>query len=270
MTATVEAGMTLADLQSVLARGGQWLAIDPPHPERVTVGEVISENLSGPHRYGYGTIRDSLIGLRVVLADGRLVHSGGRVVKNVAGYDLQKLFVGSRGTLGVIVEATFKLRPLPEAECIVQARCDNCEEADKLIEAVAGSELVPVVFDWHSAGEKTDGGSSVLCLGFAGSPEEVEWQRQRAGELGLREPGGLELQLGFWADGLGAHRKVSVLPSSTAETVRGLGADSFIARAGNGVVYYRGGKAPAPGPNLAGNLQSRVKTIFDPQGLFPN
>jgi FAD/FMN-containing dehydrogenase len=267
MTVTVEAGMTLAGLQAVLAKGGQCLPIDPPHPERVTVGELISENLSGPRRYGYGTIRDSLIGLRVVLANGRLVHSGGKVVKNVAGYDLQKLFVGSRGTLGVIVEATFKLRPLPEAERIVQARCESCERANQLIEGVAESELVPVIFDWHNVGIK-EAGRSVLCLGFAGSREEVDWQVKRAGELGIGEAGGLDEELTFWSEGMGAHRKVSVLPSSVVETVKGLGADEFVARAGNGVIYYRGGKAPEKERNLAGNLNQRVKEIFDPNGTF--
>src|SRR6185503_10819360 len=116
MTVTVEAGATLASLQRALASRGQWLPVDPPHPERLTLAGLLDTNASGPRRAGFGTIRDYVIGLRVALADGRLIRSGGKVVKNVAGYDLMKLFIGARGTLGVIVEVTFKLLPLPEAE----------------------------------------------------------------------------------------------------------------------------------------------------------
>jgi len=150
MTVTVEAGATLAALQSALAARGQWLPIDPPHPESLTLAALLDTNASGPRRAGFGTIRDYVIGLRVALADGRLIRSGGKVVKNVAGYDLMKLFIGARGTLGVIVEATFKLLPLPEAEAIVQSRCSTLEGAEKLITAVLDSELTPTVFDLHN------------------------------------------------------------------------------------------------------------------------
>src|SRR5262245_19383898 len=91
MTARVEAGLTLGEFQRALARRGQWLPIDPPSPETLTIGALIASNASGPRRHGFGTIRDHLIGLEVALADGRLVKSGGNVVKNVAGYDLMKL-----------------------------------------------------------------------------------------------------------------------------------------------------------------------------------
>src|SRR5436189_2353814 len=87
MTATVEAGITLAELQQQLAARGQWLPIDPPKPEELTIGAILENNASGPRRLGYGTIRDYVLGMTVVLADGRLIHSGGKVVKNVAGYD---------------------------------------------------------------------------------------------------------------------------------------------------------------------------------------
>src|SRR5215475_2109934 len=119
MTATVETGITLAEFQKRVGQHGQWLAIDPPHPERTTIADIINTNSSGPRRYGCGTIRDYLIGLTAILADGTVIHSGGKVVKNVAGYDLMKLFIGGQGTVGVVVEATFKLRPLPESEQFV-------------------------------------------------------------------------------------------------------------------------------------------------------
>src|SRR6267378_4386008 len=113
MTVTIHTGISLAVLQTQLANRGQWLPIDPPNPERLTIDELLNRNLSGPRRFGYGTIREHLIGLTAVLADGRIIHNGGKVVKNVAGFDLCKLFVGSHWSLGIIVEATFKLRPLP-------------------------------------------------------------------------------------------------------------------------------------------------------------
>src|SRR5256885_1683779 len=120
MTVTVEAGMTLAALQAELAKRGQWLPVDPPHPKQLTVEALLATNASGPRRFGYGTIRDYVIGIKVVLADGRVVKSGRRGGKNVAGYDLCKLFVGSRGSLGGLAETIFKLRPVPEAERVVQ------------------------------------------------------------------------------------------------------------------------------------------------------
>ena len=100
MTATVQAGMTLAEFQSGLARSNQWLPVDPPQTEDVSIGELLAGNLNGPRRFGFGTIRDWLIGLAVVLPDGRLIRNGGKVVKNVAGFDLCRLFVGAKMNWG--------------------------------------------------------------------------------------------------------------------------------------------------------------------------
>ena len=115
LTATVEAGMTVRAFQTALGSRGQWLSLDPADAERATVGGVLATNACGPRRHLYGTARDVLIGVTVVTADGSIVKGGGKVVKNVAGYDLPKLFIGSYGTLGVIVEATVKLRPRARA-----------------------------------------------------------------------------------------------------------------------------------------------------------
>ena len=150
MTVTVESGITLAALQGQLAHRRQWLPIDPPHADQTTIGSILAANASGPRRFGFGTVREHLIGIKVALADGTLIKAGGKVVKNVAGYDLCKLFIGSRGTLGVIVEATFKLRPLPEAEQFVQARCESLSQASALVQQVLASDLTPVVVDWHN------------------------------------------------------------------------------------------------------------------------
>src|SRR5437667_11463844 len=193
LTVTVETGLTLLALQTELGKRGQWLPIDPPRPERLTIRELLEENASGPRRFGWGTIRDYLIGIKVALADGRIIKSGGKVVKNVAGYDLAKVFIGSRGTLGVMAEATFKLRPWPEAEQFVQARCESLDKAASLIESAFDSELAPIVLDRHNLPVPHSGSSSgfTLVLGFAGTREEVEWQIARSRGMGVGEPSNL-------------------------------------------------------------------------------
>ena len=129
LTVTVAAGTRFADLRAALARAGQFLPIDTPHADDATIGGVIAANANGFWRARYGGVRDLLIGTRVALTDGTVIRSGGRVVKNVAGYDLNKLFVGSFGTLGVIVEATFKVLPIPAAEAGLIARFGTVSDA---------------------------------------------------------------------------------------------------------------------------------------------
>ena len=268
MTITVEAGITVGRLQERATGAGQWLPIDPPHAERCSVGALIAGNASGSRRYGYGTIREHLIGLGVVLADGRLIRSGGRVVKNVAGYDLQKLFVGSRGSLGVIVEATFKLLPLPESERLVQARCVTLAEAGTLLERVVEARLAPVILDLHNLDDDTGPGRTpTLVLGFAGTREFVDHQIDQARQLGVGSPIAGNPQERFWSDPAPA-RMLSVLPSRVVEILGGMGEGTWLAHAGNGVIHYRGGETP-PQPALPWALLRRIKTAFDPTGLFP-
>ncbi|MEH7480829.1 FAD-binding oxidoreductase [Neobacillus drentensis] len=119
MTLTVKAGTTFKELQDYLAKYKQKISLDPFMPESATIGGVIASNESGPKRLGYGSSRDTVIGLRIVYPDGKIIRSGGRVVKNVAGYDMNKLFIGSMGTLGIISEVTLKLRPLPKYESLL-------------------------------------------------------------------------------------------------------------------------------------------------------
>jgi len=266
MTVTVTPCLTLAELQAGLGRRGQWLPLDPPNPGRLTLSELIATNASGPRRFGYGGIRDHLIGLEVVLGDGRLVHSGGKVVKNVAGYDLLKLFVGDQGSLGVVVEATFKLLPLPEREQWVQARCATLAEAGARIEAVLEQAITPVVLDLHGAASASSLG---LTLGFAGTREEVDWQLAEAGGLGFSEPGNLDHETHFHAPGLAPPQRASVLPSRLVEFIGILAPESFVARAGQGVVYYRGGPPP-PKDGLPMKLNRRIKETFDPRHVFPD
>ncbi|HSE88498.1 MAG TPA: FAD-binding oxidoreductase [Candidatus Binatia bacterium] len=121
LTATIQSGHGLAALQEVLARHNQFLAFDPPIAPRATVGGVVATNLNGPRRGYYGSARDLVIGMKVVLASGEQIKAGGKVVKNVAGYDMCKLFVGSLGTLGIVTEVTLRMTPIPETAATVIA-----------------------------------------------------------------------------------------------------------------------------------------------------
>ena len=131
----VQAGIKLSDLQEKLAEENQMIAIDPPE-EEATVGGLVAANSAGPRRYSYGTVRDLIIGIKVVLANGTVAKAGGKVVKNVAGYDLSKLFTGSMGTLGLIVEANFRLHPVKEASKTVVAEIGGGPQ--EVYEAVRG------------------------------------------------------------------------------------------------------------------------------------
>ena len=177
MTATVEAGMTLADFQtpSVNVINGFRLT---PAPERITIGELLAENLSGPRRMGFGVIRDWLIGLRYVSAEGEIVFNGGNVVKNVAGFDLCKLMVGNRGALGVIVEATFKLAPQPEREQFFERDCSTITDVAELIERLWDSGLQFSVLDLAQKADSTPR----IIVGFSGAAADVESQSRRTPE----------------------------------------------------------------------------------------
>lgn len=144
-----EAGMPLADLQEHLRGSAQLLSLDEP-VRGGTIGGVLATNTSGPHRLQHGTARDLLIGATVVLADGTIAHSGGKVVKNVAGYDLGKLLVGSYGTLAVITEAAFRLHPMPETRGWVTATV-RVDEFEPLLARLCHTQLAPAALelDWQ-------------------------------------------------------------------------------------------------------------------------
>src|SRR5206468_913623 len=180
LTVTVEAGTTVGELQAALRGRGQWLSLDPADAERATIGGVLATNASGPRRHLYGTARDLLIGVTVVTAEGAIVKGGGKVVKNVAGYDLPKLFVGSYGTLGVIVEATFKLRPRPDDERLVCVSFDRLKDASAAVRALLASDLIPNAVDLMDAPAGAALGlppaPATLAVGFDGLGEQVDWQ----------------------------------------------------------------------------------------------
>jgi glycolate oxidase FAD binding subunit len=143
LTATLPAGAPLAQVNAVLGRERQWLPIDPLAGDRSTVGGMLATNDSGPRRLRYGAPRDLVIGVEMVLADGREAKAGGKVVKNVAGYDLGRLLCGSFGSLAVVTRATFKLSPLPSASRTVVATVAGAREAGELMQAIAASPLSP-------------------------------------------------------------------------------------------------------------------------------
>jgi glycolate oxidase FAD binding subunit len=149
MTLTVKAGTTFKELQNYLAEHKQKISLDPFHPESATIGGIIASNESGPKRLGYGSSRDVVIGLRIVYPDGKVIRSGGRVVKNVAGYDMNKLFIGSMGTLGVLSEVTLKLRPLPKCErlILISFPKGNMEEIGTFAAKFLDSMMEPVTLE---------------------------------------------------------------------------------------------------------------------------
>jgi len=142
LTATVAAGTRWADMQRVLAAHNQFVALDPLWPETATVGGILATNDSGPIRLKYGSLRDLVIGMTIVLADGTIARSGGKVVKNVAGYDLHKLMIGAYGTLGVITEVTFRLHPLPQHMQTFTVKAGQAQQLAPLIIAIRDSHLL--------------------------------------------------------------------------------------------------------------------------------
>lgn len=261
MTASVEAGMTLAAFQKSLRSFGQWLPIDPPHAGTLAIGDLLAHDFSGPRRLGYGTIRDYLIGIKVVLADGQTVKAGGKVVKNVAGYDLCKLFIGARHSLGIIVEGTFKLRPLPEEERFLRMEAESIDALETIRQGLLASRVEPIIFDAHNLNVKI-----AAFAAFAGSREDVAAQMESARAIGFSAAESENYAEEFWSGKL--PRKISVLPSMAIRTLTNLEAEQFLVHLGNGVIHFRGGNPPSE-ERLPHVLMERVKQAYDPKGIFP-
>src|SRR6266851_4414497 len=179
LTVTVEAGLPFADLQKQLAEQGQFLALDPPAAAGATIGGLIATNSSGPLRFAYGTARDLVIGTRVANPDGTVTHAGGRVVKNVAGYDLNKLYIGSLGTLGIIVELSFKLAPIPPATNTIVGQFADVNAARAIINAVVQSPLSPMAIELvgpRAASAAALPEAMLVVFRVGGYPQAVERQ----------------------------------------------------------------------------------------------
>jgi glycolate oxidase FAD binding subunit len=264
MTITVQAGITIAKLQDILAKENQQLPVDVPLPDQATLGGAIAVNASGPRRYGYGTLRDYVIGISFLNDEGEEVKAGGRVVKNVAGYDMMKLHIGALGTLGVVTQVTLKVRPLAEARYLEVSACQH-EGIESMFDKVHRSRAQPVCLDlvnhsaarWvHDAGwTDLPDAEFVLVAGFEGNGRSVSWEHEQwrtevrplaraAGVVGYGPYTTLLLQMLtefclLYTAGLTF--KANVAPNATAGLVRTATSISegllLQAQAGNGIVY---------------------------------
>jgi glycolate dehydrogenase FAD-binding subunit len=193
LTASVQAGITMDALQMQLGSGQQWWPIDPPLPATATVGGVLATNASGPKRLLYGTARDLLIGITVVHADGGISKAGGKVTKNVTGYDMMKLYIGSLGTLAVIAEARLKLRPVPRNPELVWSTFGSWEAAVETAQRLLADGLLPNAIElvnppvtaWlRQTFEGPEGGEEwSLIVGIDGAEPAVVRQRREIDTL---------------------------------------------------------------------------------------
>ena len=203
MTITVEAGTRVDELAATLKAEGQQLPIDVPQSNRATLGGIVATNTSGPRRYAYGTLRDYVIGVSAVDAGGKMFRAGGRVVKNVAGYDLCKMLIGSLGTLAVVSELTLKLKPIPETTKALWTSWNSFSEIDAALEQLLKSSARPVcleVLNPHAAKQimsesrqSLSCNQPVLIIGVEGAESDARWQMETlTQELSTMNP--LEIQ----------------------------------------------------------------------------
>lgn len=273
LTATMGAGMTLAAVQEHLSERGQFLPFDPPRSDRATVGGVVAAAANGPRRMFYGGVRDLVIGMKMALAGGEQIKAGGKVVKNVAGYDMCKLFTGSLGTLGIITEVTCKVMPLPERVLTVAARGDlavTFRLVDALFASVLQPSAIAVLAPNVAEGMASDGTGAVAAVAVEGFTEAVD--RHVRDISGMARAAGLSLELltGAGHDGIWASIREFPMPrpgeamvrltvpagsvASAVEEILRVGiADRFIAHAGSGTVWVAvdGPRAPAAFTRLA-------------------
>jgi glycolate oxidase FAD binding subunit len=250
LTCTVEAGIRLATLQTALGAAGQRLALDPPG--NPTVGACLAANLSGPLRHRFGGPRDLVLGVTLVLADGTVANAGGKVVKNVAGYDLGKLVCGSHGSLALIARVSLRLHPIPVASGTVVVDTDD---PARVVAALAHSALQPSAVDVLHPGR--------VAILFEGGDAGVTDQLRRVREL----VGGDVVGDGVWAESrtrqAAARGRIRFAPGALRETLAGL--DEAVVRAAAGVAYVRNEIAP---DHSAAALEERIRAAFDPQGIL--
>jgi glycolate dehydrogenase FAD-binding subunit len=197
MTITVQAGVTVATLRQILTAESQQLPIDVSNQD-TPIGRLVAEDIRGPRQYGYGTLRDYVIGLEAVDGTGRVFHAGGRVVKNVAGYDLCRLLIGSRGCYGIITQITFKLKPRPRCQELMSAVFSDWSQLKAALETLNLSDARPVVLDvWNHLGRITNTAagalfgqhmatgtaeSPLLVIAVDGTESACKWQMDRLKE----------------------------------------------------------------------------------------
>jgi glycolate oxidase FAD binding subunit len=255
LTCIVEAGVRVRDLNERLAESGQMLALDPPG--NPTIGACLAANLSGPRRHRYGTARDLVIGATVVLADGTIASSGGKVVKNVAGYDLGKLFCGSEGRLGLIARVALRLHPLPEASRTLAVEVGSAAEA-----AAAARKLLHAPLELSALDVLWPRRVAVLIEGSrAAVDEQFEAARRLAGgeeDTGSTWDEGAELQQR-------AQGRLLFAPGELAPVLAGL--DEAVVRVSAGVAHVPN---PVPDPRDPAEvaLVERVRAVLDPTGTL--
>lgn len=196
LTVTARAGTTLAEIDAELRRSGQMLPFDIPEPERQTVGGVLATRPDSIVRSALGSVRDALLGVDVVNASGELIRAGGRVVKNVSGYDLPKLYCGSWGTLGMIVEATFRTSPLPEVQTVVLIPMTAERNTEDLLDSLLSRGLQPTYLFLLSPAAarvlldipESEPDRQFVVAGFWGASEDVDWQAMQLGPDSIRLP----------------------------------------------------------------------------------
>lgn len=283
MTITVEAGVSLQQLAQTLATEGQRLPVDVPQAERATIGGVIATNWNGFRRFGQGPLRDFVIGIEAVDGNGLLFHGGGRVVKNVAGYDFCKLLCGSFGTLGIITQVTLKVRPLPERSAWLACSVNDAKKAEAMLAALQQSQVTPTAVElvsgsvWQQESalaeiKLTPQNFGLLVL-LEGTTTEVLWMkdhlRREWREAGIVNPDMHDGCDAPWpaVQEFSAHVdspltvQASVTPSGVLPFVaacRRRDPDcSVLAHAGNGTVFVRFAKFPDKGLSelLMGDLQ---------------
>lgn len=290
MTITVEAGMTVGGLQKLLRKKDQCIPVEAACSQQATLGGWVASNFSGPLRFGCGTLRDYLIGFAAVDGTGQRFQAGGRVVKNVAGYDLCKLMVGSMGSLAVLTELTFKVWPLPEAEAVLWTGWRDFAEAESACRQLMTSSARPVILEvfggdsdfWSTEGIGLELPSTPVSLAVAvqGMSEAVHWQvAQLQQELIPLNP--MELQVFFDQDArnsrhaiaeipcresLGPYWEAHLLPSRTMAFCQSA-ADMALpvkAHAGNGVIYVFPSRPSTDLPAAA--LQNLRQTVQNSGG----
>ncbi len=291
LVVTVQAGARLDDLAAVLATAGQRLTLDPPpaggpDARGGTVGGLIATGAAGPLRFRYGSPRDLLIGITVIRPDGKITKSGGKVVKNVAGYDLGKLFTGSYGTLGLITEATFRLHPKPATSTWVSIECASPAAAADTVAVLADSPLVPaaIELDWPS-----EAASISVSVLLEGDSTSVDTRVERMlgllasrGTVGLppdhtkRSDGssahptlgdGTRLRVAFWAG------QITQVLGVVRESAAGAGLDPVIggsAAAGVLDVDVASSAPPAAVAQFVAGLRAGLGGMAGPGGILPS
>jgi glycolate dehydrogenase FAD-binding subunit len=255
LTAVVEAGVRLRELDRRLAAQSQMLALDPPG--NPTIGACIAANLSGPRRHRYGTARDLVIGVTVVLGDGTVASSGGKVVKNVAGYDLAKLFCGSEGRFGLIARVALRLHPRPETSRTLVAPVESPEDAAAKARAILRSPVEASAVDvvWP-------GRLAVLIEGSRGAVDE-QFAYAQALVDGVEDDGPV------WEDAAvrqgAAEGRLLFAPGELETMLRQL--DEAVVRVSAGVAYV---PEPVPDPRETAEIAliERVRAEFDPAGVL--